>query len=68
MIKWVLTSYCTEAELVFGKNIILSLTGLHQGDPIAGLLFSLVLHPIIMRIQSEVPSLKVYAWYLDDGI
>ena len=66
-IKWVLTSYATEAKLVIGPHIILSQAGLHQGDPIAGLLFSLVLQPIIDRIQREVPNLELYAWYLDDG-
>ena len=51
-----------------GDHIILSKTGFHQGDQLAGLLFSLVLHPVILIIQSRVPSLKVNAWYLDDGI
>ena len=51
-----------------GDHIILSKTRFHQGDQLAGLLFSLVLHPVILIIQSRVPSLKVNAWYLDDGI
>ena len=67
IIKWVLTSYGSEAELVFGKYVILSRLGFHQGDPIAGLLFSLVLQPIINRILTELPSLKLHAWYLEDG-
>ena len=66
-LRWVLTCYNVEAELVFGDHIILSRSGFHQGDPLAGLLFSLVLQPIIDRIQAEVPSLKFNGWYLDDG-
>ena len=66
-LKWVLSSYGVEAELVLGENIILSREGFHQGDPLAGLLFSLVLQPIIDKIQSEIPSLKFNGWYLDDG-
>ena len=32
------------------------------------LAFSILLHPIIERIQREVPGLLLNAWYLDDGI
>ena len=67
IIKWVMTSYGSEAELVFGDKIIFSRAGFHQGDPLAGLLFALVLHPIISKILAEVPSLSFHAWYLDDG-
>ena len=40
---------------------------IHQGDPLASLLFSVNLQPIIETITTEVPGLKVNAWYLDDG-
>ena len=55
------------AELIFGKTIIYSTTGFHQGDPLASLLFSLTLHPIVERIQLRVPNLLANEWYLDDG-
>ena len=67
IIKWVLTSYGSEAELVFEDKITLSRAGFHQGDPLDGLLFALVLQPIISKILAEVPSLSFHAWYLDDG-
>ena len=66
-IKWILTCYNMDAQLVFGDRIILSRMGFHQGDPLAGLLFSLVLQPIIDRINAEVPTLKFNGWFLDDG-
>ena len=39
-----------------------------QGDPLAVLLFALVLHPVILRIKSEVPTLRINGWFLDDGL
>ena len=41
--------------------------GVQQGDPLGPLGFALALHPIIERIQAEVPGLLANAWYLDDG-
>ena len=66
-LSWVLTSYQNTSLLQFGSTTILSERGYHQGDPIASLLFSLLLHPIVSKIKAEVPDLKVNAWYLDDG-
>ena len=31
------------------------------------LLFSLVLHPLALRIRDEFPNLDLGVWYLDDG-
>jgi hypothetical protein len=66
-LKWVLTCYGNEAELIFGNTIIYSKTGFHQGDPLASLLFSLTLQPIVDMIEREVPTLLANEWYLDDG-
>ena len=66
-LAWVQTCYGVESELIFGDTIILSSVGFHQGDPLAGLLFSLNLHPVITKIGEEVPNLKLNEWYLDDG-
>ena len=70
--KWVYSSYYHNSFLVFGEEHLDSITGFQQGDPLAPLLFSLVLQPIIERIQAEAldergapPALNV--WYLDDG-
>ena len=60
-------SYGCEAELLLGETIILSKTGFHQGDPLAPLLFSLTLQPIVNKIKEKVPSLSANEWYLDDG-
>ena len=46
---------------------ILSALGLHQGDPLAGLLFCLALKPVVDAIEFEVPTLSLNAWFCDDG-
>ena len=55
------------SHLLFGTNSILSRLGFHQGDPLAALLFSLVLQPLVNLIQERAPGLSLNAWYLDDG-
>ena len=67
-LQWILTSYGVEAELMFGDTVIPSSTGFQQGDPLASLLFSLDLQPIIEKIQLEVPNLDINAWFHDDGV
>ena len=57
-----------DAQLVFGDKLVESTTGFLQGDPLSVLLFALVLHPVILRIQNEVPDLRVNGWFLDDGL
>ena len=66
-LSWVRTCYDVDGELMFGDSVILSAVGVHQGDPLASLLFSILLHPVVQMIDQEVPSLKMNAWYLDDG-
>ena len=66
-LAWAKSCYGAPSWLKFGEASILSATGLHQGDPIAGLLFCLVLKPIVDAIESEVADLILNAWYLDDG-
>ena len=67
LLNWVKTCYAAPSHLLFGKAAISSQCGFHQGDPLASLLFALVLHPIVLKIQHEVPSLSLNAWFLDDG-
>ena len=52
-LAWVTSCYGTPSHLQFGPHHISSTTGVHQGDPLAALIFSLVLHP---RPTEEVQS------------
>lgn len=52
---WMGCRYGSQAILHLGEHTILSQSGVQQGDPLGPLGFALTLHPIIERIQSEVP-------------
>ena len=67
VLAWVTTCYGQPSQLLFGETSIWSQLGVHQGDPLAALIFSLVLHPLVLAIQERVPTIKLNAWYLDDG-
>ena len=66
-LAWVKTCYGAPSVLKFGPADILSALGLHQGDPLAGLLFCLALKPVVDAIEAQVPTLSLNAWYCDDG-
>ena len=55
-------AYGFASPIFYGKTKLLSETGLHQGDPLASLAFSLAINPIIGAISSPFN-----AWYLDDS-
>ena len=65
--RWVEYCYALPAHLFFGEVVLASAAGVQQGDPLGPLLFSLVLHPLALRIEKEFPKLDLCVWYLDDG-
>ena len=66
--RWVESINEVEAFLNHGENTILSSCGLHQGDPLAPLLFSVTLHTLVLKLAREAPSLTENAWFLDYGL
>ncbi len=41
---------------------------MQQGDPLAPLLFSLVIQKLIAAINARCPGLELNLWYMDDGV
>ena len=66
--RWVLDCYSHPAHLFFGSIVLQSMAGVQQGDPLGPLLFSLVLHPLASKVQTEFPHLDLCVFYLDDGV
>ena len=64
--RWVESSYQTQSELLWGKEIITSSIGFQQGDSMAGLGEALILKPVTEKIQEEA-DLKGNFWIQDDG-
>ena len=60
---YILCCYFTHSHLLFGESLLLSQEGFQQGDPLGPLLFCLVIHPLVQKLQSE---LKIF--YLDDSL
>ena len=54
-------------HLQYGSSLIPSATGLQQGDALASFLFSLAHCPVIKRVEQEVPTLSLHAWFLNNG-
>jgi hypothetical protein len=58
----------TQAGRLYYEDHVFSLTSdVDQGDPLAGLLFSLTLHSFLFKVHNIIPNLQLNAWYLDDG-
>ena len=67
ILDWVNTCYGQPSHLLFGSSSLSSERGFHQGDPLASLLFCLVLKELVELIKQRVPDIPLNAWFLDDG-
>ena len=67
ILAFVQTCYGQHSPLFFGEHVVMSQKGTAQGDPLAGLLFSLVHLPVAKEIDVRVPTLRLHAWLCDDG-
>jgi len=64
--KWVAFLYSDESNLYFHDRILLSRTGVQQGDPMGPFLFGLGINKAVKYINSFEVDLN--KWYLDDGV
>ena len=68
LLAFVSTCYGADSHLFFGGHKMTSSVGVHQGCPCSLIIFALVLHPVIIAIRTEVPSLKLNSFFLDDSV
>ncbi len=65
---WMESCYsCRQPLLNLDEYSIRSCCEVQQGDPLGHLGFALTLHSLIEKLHSEVPTLRLNVWYLDDG-
>ena len=64
--SWAEYCYGSHSQLFLSDTRISSQSGCHQGDPLASLFFSLVLHPLLLHLHRELPHLLLNASFLDD--
>ena len=67
LLPWVSWCYSHPTNLWHPLGSLSSTSGVQQGDPLGSLLFSLVIHPVIIEIENACESLSFNKWYLDDG-
>ena len=67
ILMFVQTCYGQHSPLFFGEHTVMSQKGTAQGDPLAGLLFSLVHFPVAKEISERAPRLQLHVWLCDDG-
>ena len=63
-------SFCLlpESPLSVNSEVIMSSTGVQQGDPLGPLFFSLALKRLTDSLAAKAPSLRLLLFYLDDGV
>ena len=65
--SWAETSYGSPSLLFFRGHRLTSSVGTKQGDPLGGILFGSGLHPLVEKINAQVPDLVANQWIMDDG-
>jgi hypothetical protein len=66
LLPFVTFCYGVISTLYFGGATVESSEGTQQGDPLASLLFALVIHPLAEKIES-MAGIKLAKFFLDDG-
>ena len=64
---WAFGALRNSTLLTCGGINIDNSTGVHQGDPLAPVFFSVALQSVLERIADSFPNVQML-WYLDDGL
>ena len=68
LLPWVSWCYSQHPLLWYTSGVLHSADGVQQGDPLGPLLFALVLHKLVMKLDAELGAdLLLNVWFLDDG-
>ena len=68
LLPWVSWCYSQQPLLWHTSGVLQSADGVQQGDPLGPLLFALVLHKLVMKLDTELGAdLLLNVWFLDDG-
>ena len=65
--KYTQWAYGNTSLLRFGKHVLLSSSGVQQGDPSGPLLFAMALSNALQAVRSLFPVGVTDLWYADDG-
>ena len=67
MAPWFNTCYGQHSPVIVDGHVILSQTGVQQGDPLGPAFFAMAIHPVIHQLLQK-ENLLWHIWYLDDGV
>jgi hypothetical protein len=62
VVRFVAAVYLKARHLYNEDYVFLLTSGIDQGDPLGGLLFSLTLHAFFLKVHNIIPDLQLNAW------
>ena len=63
LLPWVLWCYSHPTNLWHPMDNLSSTSGVHQGDSLGSIIFSLFIHPVIIGIENACECLFINKWY-----
>lgn len=66
MARYIYFCYGRHSSLFYNSNIVKSMTGVQQGDPLSTLLFCIAIQPVLDELTVRFTGIH-QAWFCDDG-
>ena len=63
ILPWVAYTLCQRNLLYLDTFLLISFSGVQQGDPFQPLLFALAIHPLVCQLSS-IPRFNISTWFL----